>query len=84
MHTCFDATNLKKKDREAVLRIVPRGQYVRYVIIDRPLDDKLLPSSRYWRPEELVLKHHKLFQKELSNILSGDGLHNVVVGDCRK
>ena len=79
--TVFDATNLKQKDRMTLLRHVPRGQYVRYIVIDRPFDTKI--SDRGWRPEELIRKHHKLFHQELKNILAGDELPNVVVLDKR-
>lgn len=80
--TVFDATNLKQKDRMSLLRNVPKGQYVRYIVIDRPYEVKM--ADRDWRPEELVHKHHKLFHQELKNILAGDNLPNVVVVDERK
>lgn len=80
--TVFDATNLKAKDRLSVLRNVPKGQYVRYIVVDRPYDVKM--ADRGWRPEELVHKHHKLFHQDLKNILAGDNLPNVVVVDTRK
>lgn len=80
--TAFDATNIKQKDRLKLLRHVPKGQYVRYIVIDRNLDSKL--KCRDWRPEDLVLRHHRTMQKELPNILSGDGLPNVVVIDKRQ
>jgi predicted kinase len=81
IYTVFDATNIKRNDRMKLLRYVPRGQYVRYIVIDRPLDVKL--RDRGWRPEELVLKHHRTMQRELPNILAGDHLPNVVVIDRR-
>lgn len=80
--TVFDATNLKAKDRAALLRNVPKGQYVRYIIIDRPYDVKM--ADRGWRPEDLVHKHHKLFHQNLKDILAGDNLPNIVVVDKRK
>jgi predicted kinase len=79
--TVFDATNLKQKDRMSLLRHVPKGQYVRYIVIDRPYDVKM--ADRDWRPEDLVHKNHKLFHAELKNILAGDNLPNVVVIDKR-
>lgn len=80
--TVFDATNLKAKDRMSLLRNVPKGQYVRYIVIDRPYDVKM--ADRGWRPENLVHKHHKLFHQNLKDILAGDNLPNVVVVDKRK
>jgi predicted kinase len=81
LRTAFDATNLKQKDRLALLRNVPKGQYVRYIVVDRPFDVKM--ADRGWRPEELVRKHHKLFHQNLKDILAGDNLPNVVVIDKR-
>lgn len=80
--TVFDATNLKRKDRLNLLRHVPKGQYVTYVVIDRPLDEKI--RDRRWRPEELILKHHRTFQSQLKDILAGDNLPNVAVIDKRE
>ena len=79
--TVFDATNLKKKDRASVLACVPKGQYVRYIVIDRPYIDK--SRDKGWRPEELILKHDKTFRGQLKDILNGDGLPNVTVIDKR-
>jgi predicted kinase len=81
LRTCFDATNLKIKDRAKLLRQVPVGQYIRYIVIDRAYDAKM--KTRGWRPEELVHKHHRTFQAELKNILAGDNQPNVVVVDKR-
>jgi predicted kinase len=81
LRTCFDATNLKIKDRAKLLRQVPAGQYVRYIVIDRDYDAKM--KTRDWRPEELVHKHHRTFHAELKNILAGDNQPNVVVVDER-
>lgn len=77
----LDATNIKRKDRLNILSIVPKGQLVNYVVIDRSLDDKL--KDRGWRPEELVLKHHRTFQANLRDILDGDQQDNVIVYDKR-
>lgn len=81
LFTLFDATNIKKKDRLKLLRNVPKGQYVRYIIIDRPLDVKI--KDKGWRTEELILKHDKIFKNQLPDILNGDGLSNIVVIDKR-
>jgi predicted kinase len=79
--TILDATNIKRKDRLNVLRLVPKGQLVNYVVIDRDLGDKI--KARGWRPEELVLKHHRTFQANLKDILAGDNQPNVIVHDKR-
>lgn len=82
IRTVLDATNIKAKDRLNVVKCVPRGQYVRYVVYDRDLDDKI--RNRGWRPEELILKHHRTFQSQLKQILAGDDLSNIVVLDKRQ
>ena len=79
--TVLDATNIDQKDRLRVLQNVPRGQYVRYIVIDRPFIDKT--SDRGWRSEELLLNHDKTFRKNLKDILAGDNQSNVVVIDKR-
>ena len=81
IYTVFDATNIKRKDRLKLLQNVPKGQFVRYIVIDRPLEDKL--RDKAWRSEELVLKHDKTFKAQLKDILAGDNLPNVVVIDKR-
>lgn len=82
IYTVFDATNIKRKDRLNLLHNVPKGQYVKYIVIDRPLDEKM--KDRGSRSEELVLKHHRTFTSQVKHVLMGDELPNVVVEDKRK
>jgi predicted kinase len=82
LRTILDATNIKRKDRLAILDLVPEGQLVDYVVIDRRLEDKL--ADRGSRSEELVLKHHRTFVSQLPDILRGDDQGNVIVNDHRK
>lgn len=77
----IDATNLRRRDRLACVSLAPAGAAVRYVVIDRPLAEKL--ATRGWRPEELVRKHHERMQSSLRDILAGDGMPNVSVLDLR-
>lgn len=77
----IDATNLRRRDRLACASLAPAGAAVRYVVIDRPLADKL--ATRGWRPEELVRKKHERMQSSLRDILAGDGMPNVSVLDLR-
>ncbi len=79
--TVLDATNIKPNDRKNVFNVVPAGVFVQYVIIDRPLDDKL--KSRGWRSESLVLKHHKTFKSLEKEALAGDNRPDVYVKDMR-
>lgn len=80
--TVLDATNLKARDRKKAFDFVPNGVFVRYILIDRPLDDKI--RDRGWRSEELVIKHHKSFQSGIKNILAGDERPDVFVVDKRQ
>ena len=80
--TVLDATNLEAKDRARVLRQLPRGVFARYVVIDRDLGEKI--RDRGWRPEDLVLKQHRMFRAEEQAILKGDEHPYVTVQDKRK
>lgn len=82
MKTVLDATNLKLKDRKKVLSLVPRGQLVQYVVIDRDYDEKI--KQRGWRPVELIDKHHKLMKSTVKDVLNADGYGNILVKDARK
>lgn len=77
----IDATNLRRRDRLACVALAPLGAGVRYVVIDRPLADKI--ATRGWRPEELIRKHHERMQACLRDVLAGDGLPQVTVVDAR-
>lgn len=78
----IDATNLRRKDRLACVALAPRGAGVQYVVIDRPLDEKL--AEREWRSEDLIRKHHQRMQSVLKDVLAGDGLPQVSVLDLRR
>jgi hypothetical protein len=73
----LDATHLRRKDRLASASLAPEGSVVRYVVVDRPLADKLADPGV--RPEWLIRKHDQHFHSQLAEILEGDHLSNVVV-----
>ncbi len=79
LNVIFDATNIKTKDRKAVVALAPKGTRIEYIVIDRPLEDKL--ASRGWRPEWLILKHHETFMSNKKEILNGDGNPDVEIFD---
>lgn len=79
--TIADATNIKAKDRKAILDMVPKGQRVRYVIIDRPLETKI--RDRGWRSENLIRRMHESFNSGARHALNGDGFDFVDVEDHR-
>ncbi len=82
--TVVDATNIKRADRLKLVEMA-EGQPVRYIVIDRPVKEKLRDGE--WRlelPFNLILKHDQTFQSQLKDILKGDKLPNVTVVDLRK
>lgn len=80
--TVLDATNIKRKDRMEMLKHVPKGIMVTYILIDREYDEKL--KTRGWRPEKLISKHHMQFKQGLKDALKGDDQPYVVVQDKRQ
>lgn len=78
----FDATNIRNRDRKSVAALAPSGCHVRYIVVDRPLEQKLKTAD--WRPEWLINKHHMTMQSNIQAILSGDGLDLVQVIDERE
>jgi predicted kinase len=81
LRTVVDATNLRRKDRMAVAALAPKTAGVRYIVVDRPMDEKM--ATRDWRPEWLLKKHDQTFRSQVKDILAGDGLPNVEVWDTR-
>jgi len=86
-----DATNLRRKDRMAVAALAPEGGKVRYILIDRPMDEKYRDAG--WRAEikdkdgqpfDLIAKHAQTFASQSKDIIAGDGLPNVEVIDLRR
>lgn len=78
-----DATNIRRRDRLKIVELAEGGP-VRYIVIDRPLQEKL--DNAGWRREApgLIERHHEVFQNNLKNILAGDEQANVEVLDRRK
>lgn len=86
-----DATNLRRKDRMAVAALAPEGGAVRYIVLDRPMEEKRRDAG--WRAEvkdkdgqpfDLIAKHAATFNSQIKDILAGDGLPNVSVVDLRR
>lgn len=79
----IDATNLRRKDRMTAAALAPKDSRVRYVVVDRPMAEKVRDAG--WRAEVpgLMDKHQQTFNSQIKDILSGDGLPNVDVIDCR-
>lgn len=82
--TVIDATNIKAADRKAAVALV-EGNRVRYIVIDRPMEEKRRDGG--WRNEvgfDLLQKHSDTFNSNLKSILKGDYFSNVEVVDLRK
>lgn len=82
--TIIDATNIKRADRVKAIELSAGGP-VRYIIIDRPMEEKRRDGG--WRNElgfDLLMKHQNTFNSNLKDILKGDGYQNVEVIDLRK
>ena len=79
----IDATNLRRKDRLACVALAPPGAGVRYVVCNRPLEDKRATTGRragvMIGDKTLIDAHEQRFQSQLKDILAGDGLPSVSV-----
>jgi len=65
--------------------LVPVANRVRYVIMDRPMDDKRRDGG--WRNGlaiDLMARHDQTFRSQIKDILAGNHLPNVEVLDQRK
>ena len=83
--TVVDATNLRRKDRLAIVGLTGASAPVRYIVIDRPMEEKRRDAG--WRAElgfDLIDKHDQIFRSQLKDILAGDGRSNVEVVDLRR
>ena len=80
-HAILDACHLRKDDRVRNASMVPPDLCVRYVIVDRKLEDKL--STAGDRKPGLVEEHHETFLSSIAECLEGDRLQHVNVVDMR-
>lgn len=80
-----DATNLRRKDRLAVVALAPPATPVCYVVVNRPMEEKYRDAG--WRatlPFDLIAKHEQTFKSQLADILKGDNLPTIQVIDARR
>lgn len=80
LNVVIDATNITRKSRMGIHKWVPTHVPVRYVVINRPMEEKYRDGG--WRNRldfDLIAKHEQTFQSQLSDIMNGDGLPNVTV-----
>ena len=77
-----DAMHVEAEDRKRQSMIAPPDVGIRYVIIDRPLADKLKDAG--WRAGRgIVEKYHEAFPTKVAAALDGDGRSGVRVVDLR-
>jgi len=87
LNTVVDATNIRNRDRKAIVALAPSDVQVYYVVVDRPLEEKKRMGD--WRNKiitkgrTLVENHHQTMRSNIKDILNGDGFDNVIVEDCR-
>lgn len=79
-----DATNLRRKDRLAVVACAPVGASVRYFVCDRPMDEKKRDAGWRAEVEGLLERHDQTFRSQIKDIMAGDGLPHVSVVDLRR
>lgn len=77
-----DSTNLRRKDRMAIVELA-RGGTVAYHVINRPMGEKVRTGGWRCEVEGLMEKHEQRFKGSLKAILKGDDLPNVKVEDLR-
>lgn len=87
LNATVDATSIRRADRLGLVALA-RGGPVRYLVFDRPLEDKIRDGG--WRNEivlsngkGLIEAHDQTFKSNLKDILNGDGMENVTVIDHR-
>lgn len=83
----YNATNIKARNRKDMLKAVgaDTGKYdVDYVIVDRPLDEKIKSfSDDTGRTSiDIINKHHQSFQSSKKHALKGDGFDFINVIDA--
>ena len=81
----YDATNLRRKTRVDLLNFLDFNNDwfdVKYIIVDRPLEEKL-KNFRRTNPahtnEDVIKKQHETFQSSRRDALNGDGYDNINV-----
>jgi predicted kinase len=79
----IDSTNLRRDERTMNSLLAPADMHVEYVVIDRPMSEKIATAG--WRASKphLLTTHASLFEQSLPDIVRGDGLPNVQVRDER-
>ncbi len=75
-----DATNIRGRDRRVFVNMANQfAVELVYVVVNRPLEEKLATAG--WRAEHtgLIEKHDETFNNNLKEIMRGDGVARVIV-----
>lgn len=75
----YDATNIRDKQRKEVLALVPKTTKITYVVINRPLKEKLETGGWRLKHDDLIERHDNTFNSNLKAIRNGDGDSRVTV-----
>jgi predicted kinase len=75
----IDATHIKATDRIANARLAPADIPVEYVVIDRPMADKVTTAGWRARRPGLLETHAGIFAENIDANMARDGLPNVRV-----
>lgn len=77
-----DATNLKVRDRKFFVDLARKNNVnLYYVVINRPIDEKIQDGGWRLGVENLIEKHDEVFRSNLPDINKGDGVATVVKHD---
>lgn len=77
-----DAMHVEPEHRIRQVSIAPPDLNIRYVIIDRPLEEKQRDAG--WRAKKgTVEQYHKTFATQLPAALTGDGRQDIQIVDLR-
>jgi predicted kinase len=77
LRTIVDATHLDPAWRKKLVSLVPPGMKVMYCVVNASLAVKLAHANG--REPDVIISQHHTFNHQLSDILAGDGLPNVIV-----
>lgn len=74
-----DATNLRYRDRRPFIEMAQHfGVELVYMVVNRPLEEKLLTGDWRLSVPGLIERHEETFKNNLKDIMRGDGVAHVI------
>lgn len=74
-----DATHLKAKDRKFYVDLAKKYEVnLYYLVVNRPLEEKIATGGWRLEVERLIEKHDETFNNSIKEIMKGDGFATVV------